>query len=357
MRILDGYLLRRALKPLGLVFAAFVGIFILVDLFDHAHTFIDNSVQLGIVLSYYLHYLPLIVVLTMPVAMLLAVLLSVGGLARRREIMAIKGGGISLPRMLAPHFLLAFFLSLVSMAVAEFVLPQATSTRLEIEEEHIKKSPGQVTRNNIIYVRPDGAVFLARRLNTRRETVEGVTVEEFDADVRPVLRIDAEFGRWDGERWQLENGLAREFTDGTERTRQFDTYELPYSEPTPDDLKRRRLQPEEMGYRELRAYIQRLSASGHSPEDLPVNLHLKIAFPFVTLIMTMLGAPIAAGARRTGFALSFTSALAISFLYYGLLQVGQVLGRQGVLTPALAAWVANIVFAGVGVWLLARAPK
>jgi lipopolysaccharide export system permease protein len=357
VRTLDSYLLRRALKPLALVFAAFIGIFVLVDLFDHAHTLIDNEVALGIVLSYYLHYMPLIVVLTMPVAMLLATLLSLGGLARGNEIMAMKGCGVSLYRMLTPHLVLALLLSLVSMAVAETVLPPATATRLQIEEEHIKRSPGQITATNVIYVRPDGAVFLARHLNTRRRTVEDVTVEEFDKDLRPVLRIDAEFGRWDGERWVLEGGLLRDFSSGDEVARPFDEYVLEYSEPTPDDLTSRRLQPDEMGYRELRGYIQKLVASGSDPGDLAVQLQLKIAFPFVTLIMALIGAPIAAGSRKTGFALSFAAALAISFLYYGLLRVGQVLGRQAVMPPALAAWVANFAFAAVGVWLMARVPK
>ncbi len=357
MRILDTYLLRSAAKPLVLVFLAFVGIFILVDLFDHAHTFIDNEVAIGTVISYYTHYLPLIVVLTTPVAMLLATLLSLGGLARRQEIMAMKGCGVSLNRVLLPYFLLALSLSIMTMLVGETVLPPATSARLRIEEEHIDKHPGDVTKNNVIYVRPDGTVFLARYLNTRTSTAEGVTVEEFDADLRPVLRIDAQSGDWDGKRWNLSDGLIRRFTPDGEEAEQFERYALPYDEPSMDDLRSRKLDPEEMGYRQLRSYIRRLVASGSDPGDLDVSLQLKIAFPFVTLIMAMIGASLAAGARRTGFALSFTAALGISFLYYGLLQVGQVLGRQGVLTPLLAAWSANIIFAGVAAWLLARAPK
>jgi len=357
LSILDSYLLTRTAKPLAMVFAAFIGIFVLVDLFDHAHTFIDNEVALEVVLSYYLHYMPLIVVLTMPVAMLLATLLSLGGLARKNEIMAMKGCGVSLYRMLAPHFALALALSLASMAIAELVLPPATTTRLEIEETHIKRNPKQVTARNVIFVRPDGAVFLARHLNARRKLVEDVTVEEFDRDLKPVMRIDAEFGTWDGSRWTLENGRVREFTSEGERTRGFDTYALDYAEPTLEDLTSRRLEPDEMGYRELRAYIQKLEASGSDPGDLAVQLQLKIAFPFITLIMAMIGAPIAAGSRKTGFALSFAAALAISFLYYGMIRVGQVLGRQEVMPPAMAAWVANFVFAAVGVWLMAKAPK
>ena len=69
------------------------------------------------------------------------------------------------------------------------------------------------------------------------------------------------------------------------------------------------------------------------------------------------GGALAAGARRSGFAIAFAAALTVSFFYYGVLQVGQVLGRQGVLVPWLAAWLSNFLFLGVGAWLLARAPK
>jgi lipopolysaccharide export system permease protein len=357
VRILDAYVLRRIAKPLALVFAAFVGIFVLVDLFDHAHTFIDNSVSIGVVLSYYAHYLPLIVVLTMPVAMLLATLLSVGGLARKHEVMAMKGSGVSLYRMLAPVFLLSLVLSFASMAIAETILPPATTRRLQIEEEHVNRRPDEIHRRNVLYVCPDGAVFLARRFNTKRLTLEDVTIEEFDDLLRPSRRIDAESGRWTDGRWILERGQIRTFSPTLEEARPFETYNLERTEPSPTDLRSRKLEPEEMGYRELRTYIGKLVASGTDPGDLAVQLQLKIAFPFVTLIMTMLGAPLAAGARRTGFALSFAAALAISFLYYGLLQVGQVLGRQAMLPPTFAAWVGNIVFAAIGIWLIVKAPK
>lgn len=357
MRTLDAYLLRRILGPLALVFVAFVGIFIIVDLFDRAHDFIDNDVPIETVLSYYLNYTPLVIVLTAPIAMLLATMLSIGRLSRRNEIMAMKGSGLSLYRILAPILLLAALVSVGSIVVGETLLPPATRRRLEIEENEIKKRPDQVVRANVIYVQPDGAVFLARRFNTRRETLDEVTLEEFDPDLEPVRRVDSETARWVDDHWLYENGQLREFEDGAEVVTPFVEYETGRPEPSPDDLKTRRLKPEEMGYRDLRTYIERLRASGNDPGDLAVQLRLKLAFPFVTLIMALLGAPLAAGARRSGFALSFAAALAISFIYYGLLQVGQILGRQGMLPPGLAAWIANMVFGGFGVALFLRVPK
>jgi lipopolysaccharide export system permease protein len=357
MRILDSYLIRKTLFPLALVFVAFVGIFIVVDLFDRAHHFIDNRVALDVVLAYYANYAPFVIVLTAPIAMLLATMLSVGRLSRQREIMAMKGSGLSLYRILAPILLLGVALSVGSLVVGEVVMPPATRRRLEIEEEHIKKEPDQAVRLNVIHIQPDGTTFLARRFNTRRNTLEEVTIEEFDRELSPVTRLDAESARWDGGRWIYEGGQLREFSEGEERVTPFATLDRGDSEPTPEDLRTRRLKPEEMSYRQLRDYIERLRAGGTQPGDLAVRLRLKVAFPFVTLIMALLGAPLAAGARRSGFALSFAAALAISFIYYGLLQVGQILGRQGMMPPGIAAWIANLVFAGVGTAIFIRVPK
>jgi lipopolysaccharide export system permease protein len=357
MTILDRYMLRKVALPLALVFVAFVGIFILVDLFDHANRFIDNEVPVRIVGLYYLYYAPMIVVLTAPVAMLLATLLSLGRLSRRNEIMAMKGSGLSLYRILAPVLLLAFCLSLVSLVVGEELLPPATKRRLEIEERTIDKTPERIVRTDVIYMFPDGDVLLARRFNRRSRTLEDVTYEEFGPGQRPERRIDAAGARWTGARWVLEDGSERHFEDGLEVTRSFERLELPEGEPTPAELAARPVEPEEMGYTDLREYIARLRAGGRDPLELDVQLRLKLAFPFVTLIMTLLGAPLAAGTRRSGFAIAFTSALAISFVYYGVIQIGQVLGEEALLPPWLAAWIANIIFGALGVYLLVRAPK
>lgn len=357
MTTLDRYMMRQVLLPLGLFFVTFVGIFVLVDLFDHAHRFIDNDVPLRIVALYYLYYAPMIVVLTAPVAMLLATLLALGRLSRKNEIMAMKASGVSLYRALGPVFALALGLSLVSLVVGELLLPPATQRRIEIKETYIERTPSRLVRTDVVHMLPDGDVLLARRFNARSGTLEAVTYEEFGEGLVPTRRLDAELARWDGQRWVLENGSERVFSAEGETARPFGRMPLPGSDPTPADLAARPVEPEEMGYEELRSYIARVRAGGGDPRSLDVQLRLKSAFPFVTLIMTLLGAPLAAGTRRSGFAIAFTGALAISFIYYGMIQIGQVLGEERLLPPWLAAWIANMLFGGLGLHLLIRAPK
>jgi len=357
MTTLDGYILRRTLVPLALVFAAFVGIFVLVDLFDHAHTFIDNNTPPTVVLLYYVYFAPYIMVLTAPVAMLLATLLAFGALTRSNELTAMKGSGLSLYRAFLPVVVLAATLSALSLLVAETVVPIATRQRIEIHENHIRKRPSSAFRSDVIYMWPDGSTLLAKRFDLRRGLLEEVTVQQFDTDLRPCARFDAASGTWEDGRWVLRDVRLRRFSAEAESTAVFGALVLPADGPAPRDLSTRQLKPEELGYADLRAHIERLRVSGVHPGDLPVQLALKLSFPFVTLIMTLLGAPMAAGARRGGFALAFAAALAISFVYYGVLQVGNVLGREGMLPPALGAWLANILFAGIGVAILVKTPK
>ncbi len=358
MSILTRYIMLRTLRPLILLFLGFIGIFVLVDLFDHAHTFIDNQVGAGVVALYYAYSMPFIFVLTVPVAMLLATLLSVGAMSRGNEIMAMKGSGLSLTRILTPVLLLAVLVSAANLLVAEYAVPPATRHKIEIEDAHLRgqRSDPRI-RRDIIYMRPDGGMILVRRYNTRQQIMEDVTIEEFDERLRPKTRIDASGARWETDHWILESGRLRRFTSEGESVTPFDTMELNPGDPTPDDLVRRKLEPEERGYFDLRDYIAKLRAGGNDPRALEVQLHLKVAFPFVSFIMTLLGAPLAARTRRSGFAVAFASALAISFFYYAAIQVAQVLGRQGILSPPLAAWIANVVFAAIGIWIVARTPK
>ena len=103
-----------------------------------------------------------------------------------------------------------------------------------------------------------------------------------------------------------------------------------------------------MSYPELRHYVDRLRASGSRTSNYLVDLHLKLAFPLVNLIIIMIGASVATRLRMQSAALGFGLSVSISFLYYGFMRTGQALGHNGALPPYLAAWLGDLVFGTVG---------
>jgi len=112
-----------------------------------------------------------------------------------------------------------------------------------------------------------------------------------------------------------------------------------------------------MNYFELRSYVDKLRASGARVENYLVDLHLKLAFPLICLIVVMIGGSMVTRLRMQSAALGFGLAVAISFLYYGIMRAGQALGHNGALPPYVAAWSADVVFGSAGFWMMARAQR
>ena len=100
-----------------------------------------------------------------------------------------------------------------------------------------------------------------------------------------------------------------------------------------------------------------MKKTGKDPSKALVELYTKISFPFVTFIIIILGAPLSADTRRSGLALGFGLSLLISFIYWGLLQVSKAYGIKGNVPPVLAAWLPNIIFAAIGIFLIIRIRK
>ena len=120
--------------PFGVSLLAFAVVFVVIDLVDRLSAFIDREVGLGTILSYYLCYLPYIVVLVLPMAVLLAGLFCMGGLIQRGELLAMKSAGISLYQIVIPLQMLALGISLLAVAMADQVVPRANRARSKIEQ-------------------------------------------------------------------------------------------------------------------------------------------------------------------------------------------------------------------------------
>jgi lipopolysaccharide export system permease protein len=125
----------------------------------------------------------------------------------------------------------------------------------------------------------------------------------------------------------------------------------------PEDFAKETRKPEEMNYFELRSHVDKLRASGGRVANYLVDLHIKLAFPLVNLIVVMIGASIATRLRMQSAALGFGLSVAISFFYYGFLRTGQALGHNGALPPYLAAWLGDLAFGVVGLVMLVQAQK
>jgi len=145
MTVFDRYITREFLRILGIALSAFLVIYLLVDIFDHIDTFIDRNAPLGTVIIYYLYMCPYIIVFTLPIGALMASLLSVGSMARNNELVAMKAGGVSLYRILAPLLISGALLSLMVVFAGGWAIPEINAKLRSIRKEEIERKP---TREN-----------------------------------------------------------------------------------------------------------------------------------------------------------------------------------------------------------------
>jgi len=358
MKIVDRYVGGKFLSAALFSVLAFLVIFVVVDIIERLDTFIDKNVPVLTVIRYYTLYAPYIVVLTLPVAMLMASLFSISSLSRHQELAAMKAAGLSLYRILLPLFVMALVVSVSCMLFGEFLVPYTNEQKGEIWKTQIKKRSPQadLIQRNVYLQGSGGLIYYVGQYDARQQTGQDVLVQRYQ-DERLITRIDARQMAWEGNSWVFRDGLVRRFSAEEETLTAFKELRRPDLAERPQDFLKKRKDPEEMNYRELRTYIRRVERSGGETQRERVDLYLKIAFPFASFIIVLFGAPLASSPRRSGAAVSFGISLFICFIYFSFLRLGQALGYKGALTPVLSAWMGNIVFGAAGLFVLWKAKK
>lgn len=352
MRILDRYMIRRFSLTLIYAMLAFTLIVIFVDMVGHLAKFIDKEVPKVIIAKYYIFYIPQILVLALPIAMLLASLFSLGYMSRHNELTATKSAGISIYRTLTPIFILSLFVSLFALGFGESILPAANQDKRNIEKTFLdpfRSSTRRLESNIFLRDKNERRIFLGQ-YNLKNYTAQKVTIQKYDAN-QIIERLDAPRMEWKDSTWVLLNGYKRIFVDRKEIATAFDTLQVDL-EIDPEKITRLRVEPEDMSFSELKHFISEIRRNGGNPNRWLVDLHFKVSLPFANLIMVLFGAPLASTKNQSGAIFGFIMSLFICFVYYGSNKFIQTLGQSGNLVPLAAAWLTNGVFLIAGLLLL-----
>ena len=401
--IVDEYIMRSFASNFVLVLAAFSMLFLIFTFFELIGDIIRNRTPRVDVGAYLLNLIPFIVYNVTPLCVLVAVLVTFGGLARSSEFTAMKAAGFSLYRLVTPVLVLAAVIAVALFVFDDTLLP-AANKRQEALRSIIKGKPaqtflhperqwitGQSTTQQPLPTQlsvqppgdpssqpdPDAApdpipgaphrtgepvrIFYYPFFNPDVNSFSDLTVFEFDpATFALKRRIFAHSVAWDStvDRWLFENGWVRTFQGETVGTYQpFVVKTFPEIREQPQYFKKEDRQSIEMNFAELDAYIGDLRQSGITgTQRLAVQLNRKIAYPLVTLVMAVLAIPFAlATGKRSGFT-GFAVAILLAVIYLGVASLFEAMGNVNTLPAALAAWSPDLLFTFAGAWFLLRTP-
>jgi lipopolysaccharide export system permease protein len=357
MQLIDQYVAKRFYFFLILSVFGAMAIFLIVDPIENLDKFLDKDISTKEILRYYLLYIPYIIYLIYPVSTLLGTMFCMGGLTTSNELMAMTSSGIPLRRHLIHLSLIGFVFSIFMFWWGESVVPETNRERLSIWRQQVKgRKDWKMTDQGQVYLQ-DGKnrVIHLDVYQPRVQTGYGIDYYEFKAgDI--TKRITATSMKWQADRWVLFDAYVRSFGELEEAMHIEERMDIELA-IVPSDMVELKIEPEEMSLQELKRFAKRIESTGGKADRWNVDIHSKIALPFSGLIIIFFGVPISSVRRRSGVIFGVTISLLISFLYFGLMQIGKVLGYKEIVDPWIAAWLGNIIFMVVGLILYKKTPR
>lgn len=355
------YLMWNFLKMFLIVLLGAILMFVVIDFVGNIKTWLARDMKdVG---DYYWCYLPYMIYLITPVAMLISVLASVGNMARHLEMSAMQSSGQSPFRTLLPVFFFGIVASVASYEMSELWLPDANHRRLEIMETNAqkKKNPRIKEKQDFTFIDSEKASWHFKHYSSRNKIGRDVVLLlRENGHLRE--RVDARVLRWVEEDstlayWQAERGFRRIFNeDGTIRTISFQKEKLVNRVRTvPDDLINERQVSDEMNSQMVRQRIDVLKRSGEDTKEMETALHFKLSAHWMNLIVLLIGAALCHRYTRSGgLSQKFGVGLLIVFSYYILERIGLKMGDNGALSPFLAAWISHFIYGGLACVMLYR---
>jgi lipopolysaccharide export system permease protein len=372
MRLLDRYLLRELLVPLGYCLGGFLLFWTVFDLFTSLGDLQEDKMHAGDIVLYYLLRTPEVLVLILPIALLLALLYALTTHARHHEITAMRAAGISLWRIALPYFVVGFTASLALLALNEFAVPDSSDLAERISKRRLPSQAGTLA---------PGQVRNLAFNNSRERRIWRIGMydssTEIMIDPRVVWTLPDGSVRWlDADRAEHLAGVwvflnAREYREEPNANSmpmpilQTNRLALPEFTETPEQIKSEiklsrsmSLRPGkrvELAIMEIVSYLRLHPNPNPAERDwLYTHLHGRLAAPWTCLVVVLIAIPFGAASGRRNVFFGVAGSIFICFTYFVLLKIGLALGSGGILEPWVAAWMPNLSFSIAGAWLTAR---
>jgi lipopolysaccharide export system permease protein len=355
---IDRYIIKKFLGTFFFSIILLIFIIIVFDISEHIDDFLKHDAPLkAIIFSYYLNFIPHFVNLFSYLFVFIAVIFFTSRMASDSEIVAILSSGISFRRMLLPYIVAASILAVMSFLLGNFVIPYTNRGKLEFEKQYIKDAKPFNDMNIHKQINP-GVFLYLENFNIHTKIGWKFSLEKF-RERKLVYKLTAEEANWDSIRstWVLKRYFSRSLGVMKERMHKGEKLDTAFG-LKPADFMEDIEEVSIMNFFTLRKHIQMKKLRGDS--DLikyEVKGYERVAFPFATIILTLIGVSVSSRKVRGGIGFNLGLGLALTFLYILFMQVFTVMATFGNFPPLLAVWIPNILFGIIAYILLRMAPK
>lgn len=365
MKTLDRYIFRELLVPFLLGLGVFTFVLLIARILKLVELVVNRGVPAWQILKLFSYILPAFLEVTVPMALLLAILVGFGRLSSESEITAMKACGLSLYQLARPVVVFTLIVYALSLAMALWVRPWGNALLRSGLYDMAKSRASVGLRERVFNNDFPNLVIYVDQVLPPGNSFRGVMISDMRDRERPTTAF-ARIGMLVNNETtstltlRLIDGQFESTEAGADSFNQtdFEVYDFNLDwAATLADLKPQGKDPKEMTLPELRMTIAAKERMGEPSFVEQVETHRKFSIPFACVVFAAVGVPLGLQSTRSARSRGFSVSLALILAYYILLTLGEKTGGRGSIPPALALWLPNLVFAAVGAYLFSAAAR
>ncbi len=363
MKKLDWYILRKFLSTFVFTMFTITVIAVVIDTSEKADDFVKSGLSSWqLVTHYFIGFVPFIMSMIFPLMVFIACIYFSSKMAGQSEFIAILAGGVRYPRMLRPFVVGAVLLALLYWFASRYWVPKAEGIRTNFQSVYIDRNSSynsDLYRTNNFYLRVNAGTYVGLRYyDTARKTASSFFLSKVKND-QIYYNLRAEVIRWDTAKkdWLL-TGAVEHTNDGLKETARLIPSMHMNLNVRPEELRRDQYLKDKYTTPELNRFIKMEELRGSEG----LNTYKEESFhrdasPFSVIILTIIGAVVGTRKVRGGSGMHLAIGLVMAAVFVIMDKFSVTFATKGNFSPMLAAWMPNIIFGVVAVWLYWRAPK
>jgi lipopolysaccharide export system permease protein len=366
MTILDRYIIKKILTTFFYVVLILVAIITVIDITEKIDKFSKNNLSTGVVLGYYADFIPWIAGLLTPITVFISVVYVTSRMAAHTEIIAILSSGVSFKRLLVPYMIASFVIAAITFYLNGWVIPKSNQDRLIFEMHYFNNNKNYYHANIHMQIEPNVYLFI-QNYNNQTNSGFQFSLERFDRN-RLIEKITSDNIQWDSlkQKWTLKY-WKKKMVDSLFTVRQGpanivlatngENMDTTLS-VTPKDFDSNERNYDGLTMSELTQHIAKMKFRGSTGVEIfEVEKQIRFASPFTVFVLVFMGVIVSSKKSRGGTGFQIALGFMLSFIFILFFTMTRTYAETGSLSPFLAAWLPNSVFAVISLAMYKYVPR
>lgn len=343
------YIANKFWGPFFFSLGIFTTLVLLGDAFEKMKKMSNGVTTLWDVLTYSVMTVPNWLATIIPVACLLGAIFVISEMIANGEWTACIAGGFSPKQLFKPILACILLVVVLTLLAQEFIIPSLNLKADEIYYTRVKRSVETFNPNTeenvLIKVSPNQMLF-AKEVDLTSGIMNKVSLDTYNSAWDIANQIVADKMAWDKEnkQWVFIDGIERTYVDSMDTTEKHFKEEISPVTLKPSQMSVSKVDDDLLSIRELNKRIKFKRQSGLAYYTSQTVRQAKLAAPFVTIVMCLLGMPFAISTRRKSKLVNILAAIVIAFSFWWLISMCTSMGESGYINPFVAGWGPVIFF-------------